>query len=59
LVNVLSVASTDQSVDALVPGMPAAAAAIEEAEGIAGWLRCQPLLDRAADLVPADSRIRA
>jgi class 3 adenylate cyclase/tetratricopeptide (TPR) repeat protein len=37
----------------------AAAAAIEEAREIAGRLRCQPLLDRAADLTPAEPRIRA
>jgi len=30
-----------------------AAAAVEEARGIAGHLRCQSLLDRAADLMPA------
>jgi hypothetical protein len=30
-----------------------------EARGIAQRLRCQPLLDRAADLSPAESRIRA
>jgi hypothetical protein len=33
----------------------AAAAAIEEARDIAGRLRCQPLLDRAAALTPPDS----
>jgi hypothetical protein len=32
----------------------AAAAAIEEARGIAERLRCQPLLDRAADLTPEE-----
>jgi class 3 adenylate cyclase/predicted ATPase len=32
----------------------AAAAAVEEARGIASRLRCQPLLDRAADLTPAE-----
>jgi class 3 adenylate cyclase/tetratricopeptide (TPR) repeat protein len=32
----------------------AAAAAIEEARGIASRLGCQPLLDRAADLAPAE-----
>jgi predicted ATPase len=37
----------------------AAAAATEEAQGIADRLRCQPLLDRTADLVPAESRIGA
>ena len=37
----------------------AAAAAMEEAREIAGRLRCQPLLDRAADLAPAEPRIRA
>jgi class 3 adenylate cyclase/tetratricopeptide (TPR) repeat protein len=37
----------------------AAAAAIGEAREIAGRLRCQPLLDRAADLTPAEPRIRA
>jgi hypothetical protein len=36
-----------------------AAAAVEEARGIAGRLRCQPLLDRAADLVPVEPRMRA
>lgn len=35
------------------------AAAAEEARGIACLLRCQPLLDRAADLTPAESRMRA
>jgi class 3 adenylate cyclase len=33
----------------------AAASAIEEARAIAGRLRCQPLLDRAAALTPQDS----
>jgi class 3 adenylate cyclase/tetratricopeptide (TPR) repeat protein len=33
----------------------AAAAAVEEARDIAGRLRCQPLLDRAAALTPPDS----
>jgi class 3 adenylate cyclase/tetratricopeptide (TPR) repeat protein len=37
----------------------AAAAAVEEARGIAERLRCQPLLDRAADLTPAMPRIPA
>ena len=37
----------------------AAAAAIEEARGIAERLRCQPLLDRVADLTSAEPRIRA
>jgi tetratricopeptide (TPR) repeat protein len=37
----------------------AAAAAIGEAREIAGRLRCQPLLDRAAALTPAGSRVRA
>jgi hypothetical protein len=37
----------------------AAAAAVEEARGIAERLRCQPLLDRAADLMPAEPRVRA
>jgi class 3 adenylate cyclase/predicted ATPase len=37
----------------------AAAAATEEARGIASQLRCQPLLDRAADATPAQPRIRA
>ena len=36
-----------------------AAAAIEEARGIASRLRCQPLLDRAAELTPAEHGIRA
>jgi len=35
----------------------AAGAAVGEARDIAGRLRCQPLLDRAADLVPAELRI--
>jgi hypothetical protein len=33
-------------------------AAIVEARDIAGRLRCQPLGDRAADLLPAEPRIR-
>jgi len=33
----------------------AATAAVEEASDIAGRLRCQPLLDRAAALTPPDS----
>jgi hypothetical protein len=37
----------------------AAAAASEEARGIASRLRCRPLLDRAADLAPAEPRVRA
>jgi hypothetical protein len=37
----------------------AAVLAIEEARGIAGRLRCQPLLDRAADITPAQPRTRA
>ena len=37
----------------------AAAAAIGEARSIAERLRCQPLLERAAGLTPAESRIRA
>ena len=37
----------------------AAAAAIEEARDIAGLLRCQPLLDWAADLMSAAPRVRA
>ena len=36
----------------------AAAQAISEARDIAGRLRCQPLLDRAADMAPAESRMR-
>jgi hypothetical protein len=32
----------------------AAAAAIDEARNIARHLRCRPLLDRAADMTPAD-----
>ena len=36
----------------------AAASAISEACGIARRLRCQPLLDRAAGLLPAEPRIR-
>jgi hypothetical protein len=35
-----------------------AAAAIEEARDIAGNLRCQPLLDRAANITPAKSPLR-
>ena len=34
------------------------AAAIKEARAIAGRLRCQPLLDRAADIAPANPRCR-
>jgi class 3 adenylate cyclase/predicted ATPase len=37
----------------------AAEAAIAEARDLASCLRCQPLLDRAADLIPAESRVRA
>ena len=37
----------------------AAEKAISEARDIAGRLRCQPLLDRAADLIPAEPRIQA
>ena len=37
----------------------AAAAAIKEARAIAGRLRCQPLLDRAAGIAPAKSAIQA
>ena len=36
----------------------AAGAIIGEARDIAGCLRCRPLLDRAADLLPAEPRIR-
>jgi hypothetical protein len=36
----------------------AAGAAIGEARDIAGRLRCQPLPDRAADLLPAEPRIQ-
>jgi class 3 adenylate cyclase/tetratricopeptide (TPR) repeat protein len=36
----------------------AAAAAVEEARDIASRLRCQPLLDRAANLMPADPQVR-
>jgi class 3 adenylate cyclase len=36
----------------------AAEAAIAESRDIAGRLRCQPLLDRAADLLPAEPRNR-
>ena len=36
----------------------AAEAAVGEARDIAGRLRCQPLLDRAADLTPAEPQIR-
>jgi GH15 family glucan-1,4-alpha-glucosidase len=35
-----------------------AAAAIKEARAIAGRLRCQPLLDRAADIAPAKSAVQ-
>jgi class 3 adenylate cyclase/tetratricopeptide (TPR) repeat protein len=37
----------------------AAGIAIQEARDIGERLRCQPLLDRAADLAPAEPRIRA
>jgi len=37
----------------------AAAAAVSEARTIAQQLRCQPLLDRVADVAPAESRARA
>jgi hypothetical protein len=37
----------------------AAGNAITEARDIAGRLRCQPLLDRAANLTPAEPRIQA
>jgi hypothetical protein len=37
----------------------AAGAAVSEAREIAGLLRCQPLLDRAADLMPAGPPVRA
>ena len=37
----------------------AAAAAVGEARDIASRLRCQPLLDRAADLMAAEPRVRA
>jgi hypothetical protein len=40
-------------------GDEAVGAIIGEARDIAGCLRCQPLLDRAADLLPAQPRIRA
>ncbi len=36
----------------------AAQTAVSEARDIAHSLRCQPLLDRAADLLPAEPRIR-
>jgi class 3 adenylate cyclase/tetratricopeptide (TPR) repeat protein len=36
-----------------------AATAVEEARVLANRLRCQPLLDRAADLAPAEPRVRA
>jgi hypothetical protein len=39
-------------------GDEAAGAVIGGARDIAGCLRCQPLLDRAADLLPAEPRIR-
>ena len=35
-----------------------AAAAIKEARAIVGRLRCQPLLDRAADIAPAKSAVQ-
>jgi hypothetical protein len=35
------------------------AAAVEEARGIAGRLRCRPLLDRAAILTPTGSAVPA
>jgi hypothetical protein len=35
-----------------------AAAAIKEARAIAGRLRCQPLLDRAANIAPAKSAVQ-
>lgn len=35
-----------------------AVAAVEEARGIAERLRCQPPLDRPADLMPAQSRLQ-
>jgi class 3 adenylate cyclase/tetratricopeptide (TPR) repeat protein len=35
-----------------------AAAAVEEARGIAERLRCQPLLDRAAEMTAAEPRVR-
>jgi hypothetical protein len=35
----------------------AAGAALSEARAIADRLHCQPLLDRAADLAPAEPRI--
>jgi class 3 adenylate cyclase/predicted ATPase len=37
----------------------AAAQATDEARDIARRLRCQPLLDRAADMAPAESRMRS
>jgi hypothetical protein len=37
----------------------AAGAAIGEARDIATRLRCQPLLDRAADLMPASPQVEA
>ena len=37
----------------------AAEAAISEARDIAGRLRCQPLLDRAANLTPARPPVQA
>jgi hypothetical protein len=33
--------------------------AVEEARVLANRLRCQPLLDRAADLAPAEPGVRA
>jgi tetratricopeptide (TPR) repeat protein len=40
-------------------GSQAAAAAVSEARDIAGHLRCQPLLDRAANLTPAKPPVQA
>jgi class 3 adenylate cyclase len=40
-------------------GTEAAETAIGEASGIAQRLRCQPVLDRAADLPPGEARIQA
>ena len=41
----------------MVPCTSQAAAAIGEARDIADNLRCQPLLDRAADITPAQSPV--
>jgi hypothetical protein len=42
-----------------LPDHDAAAVALDEARTIAGRLRCQPLLDRAADLAAAATPVPA